>query len=82
MVTSKKRGKDQTMTPRAPQKPKDPPKPMIGSSSTWRQDELDRFEVQVGNEVAVTELIPQKWFDFSSIEEYESGKVFVFGNSL
>jgi hypothetical protein len=79
MATSKKRGKGQKTTPRAPKKPKDPPKPMIGSSSTWRQDELDLFEVRISSEADAKKLIPEKWFDFSSLEDYQAGKICLVG---
>jgi hypothetical protein len=34
-----------------PRKPKTPERFIIGSSSTWTEDELERFNVTVGGEV-------------------------------
>jgi hypothetical protein len=56
MVAAKNQAKPQRTAPRTLKKPKEPMKPMIGSLSPWRQDELDRFEVRVGNEVEVNQL--------------------------
>ena len=74
MAAAKKQAKRQRTAPRTPMKPKEPNKPMIGSSSTWRQDELDRFEVRMGSEVDAKKIVPEKWFDFSSLEEYNTGR--------
>src|SRR5438876_6292561 len=49
------KGKQQT-----PKKQKVQEKPVIGSSSTWKEEELERFKVQRGGEVDVKSLIPEK----------------------
>lgn len=47
---------------------------MVGSSSTWAQEELDLFHVTVEGDVDVLEMIPEKFFDFSGLEKYHIGK--------
>src|SRR5579859_4973930 len=44
--------------------------PVIGSSCTWRENELDHFGVEVKRDVDVWEMIPEKFFDFEHLEEY------------
>jgi hypothetical protein len=61
-----------TAEPRTPSKAKDPDKPLIGSSSTWRNDQLDLFQVEQGV-LDVRRMIPEKWFDFGQINGYQSG---------
>jgi len=49
---------------------------VIGSSCTWRADELQEFKVSYTNpEVDVKSLFdnPEKWFDFSDLQHYEKG---------
>ena len=51
-----------------------PLKPEIGSSSTWGQSQLDLFNVNPPDrEVTATKIIPEKWFDFTRLENYQSG---------
>lgn len=38
--------------------------PIIGSGSTWGEDELQAFNVSVKHDVDVRTMIPEKWFDF------------------
>jgi hypothetical protein len=57
-----------------PKKVKRPQRHVIGSSSTWKEDELEKFKVQV-KEVAVKEMIPEKWFNFDGLDHYQSGKM-------
>lgn len=54
-----------------PKKSRRPEKPIIGSGSTWKQKELDKFSVTV-QETGVKDMIPEKWFDFSSLEHQKS----------
>ena len=54
-----------------PKKIKKPVRHVIGSSSTWKEEELDKFKVQV-EEVAVKEMIPEKWFNFDGLDHYTS----------
>ena len=71
MSASEIQAERQAAAPRTPSKRvKDPHKPMIGSSSTWGQAELDRFEVKPGDATAKGGIIPEKWFDFGSLENY------------
>ena len=58
--------------PRTPSKPRIPERPVIGSSCTWTKDELDRFLVEQ-TVLEVKEMIPEKWFDFGQVENYQSG---------
>ena len=46
---------------------------MIGSSSTWGQAELDRFDVKLETSRAKGTMIPEKWFDFRSLDKYAEG---------
>jgi hypothetical protein len=62
------KGKQQT-----PKKQKAPERPVIGSSSTWKEEELERFNVRRGAAVDVKNLIPEKWFQFDNLERYQSG---------
>jgi hypothetical protein len=58
--------------PRTPKKPKVPERPVIGSSSTWKKEQLVRFKVQKGVADAKT-IVPEKWFNFETLERYHSG---------
>jgi hypothetical protein len=56
--------------------PKTPPRqvekiPIIGSSCTWRDEELDHLKVKVLTDVDVRELIPEKFWRFDHLEYYE-----------
>jgi hypothetical protein len=44
----------------------------VGSGSSWREPELDRFRVTVRRGVDVKAMIPDEYFDFSKFEEYNS----------
>ena len=60
MAGAKKQTKRQNAAPRTPKKPKSPARPtLIGSGSTWTQEELDRFKVRV-EEVDPKSTIPEK----------------------
>lgn len=73
MAAARKQNKRQKTAPRTPKKPKQLPKPIIGSSSTWKDEELERFKVRRGGEADPKTLIPEKWFDFESLERYQFG---------
>jgi len=47
---------------------------VVGSSSTWTQEELDLFHVRVERDVDVREMIPEKFFDFSTLKNYHAGR--------
>lgn len=49
-----------------------PERPVIGSGSTWTEDQLDLFRVEVKGGVDVKAMIPEKWFDFGSLDNYQS----------
>ena len=59
-----------------PQKKKTrrPEKPVIGSSSTWKEEQLDLYRV-VAKEAVAQDMIPAKWFEFSRLAEYQAGKI-------
>jgi hypothetical protein len=75
MAAAKRQAERQRETPRTPKKPKVPEKPLIGSSSTWNQDELDRFKVECRTNVDPKSMIPPKFFNFETLEEYETSKL-------
>jgi hypothetical protein len=56
---------------KTPPKQKEQEIPVIGSSCTWRDAELDHLKVRVRRDVDVKELIPEKFFEFDHLEEYE-----------
>ena len=45
--------------------------PVIGSSCTWRENELDHFGVEVKRDVDVREMILEKFFNFEGFARYE-----------
>ena len=55
-------------TPKRTQRPE---KPVIGSSSTWNDDQLDLFKVTEAEEVDIKRMIPEKWFDYGTLENYQ-----------
>ena len=63
--------------PQTPSKPRIPERPVIGSSSTWRKEHLDRFLVEQ-SVLEVKTMIPEKWFEFRQLENYQSGKQSLF----
>jgi hypothetical protein len=71
MSASEIQAERQTAAPRTPSsKVAEPRKPMIGSSSTWGTSELQQFEVEIGTATAKGKMIPEEWFDFSSLNKY------------
>jgi hypothetical protein len=48
--------------------------PVIGSSCTWKRDELDHFKVNIERDVDVQTMIPGKFFAFDHLEEYSECK--------
>ena len=56
---------------RTPQREKRKEVPVIGSSCTWKQDELDHFGVTLHGDIDVREMIPEKYFDFEGFARYE-----------
>jgi hypothetical protein len=45
--------------------------PVIGSSCTWRDSELEHFKVTVRRDVEAREMIPDKFFSFGHLEGYQ-----------
>jgi hypothetical protein len=45
--------------------------PIIGSSCTWGDAELDCFSVRVRTNVDVRKLIPEKFFEFGHLQRYK-----------
>jgi len=59
--------------PRTPSKPRILETPMIGSSCTWRHEQLERFLVEQ-SVLDVKTMIPEKWFEFGQIEDHQKSK--------
>ena len=59
--------------PKTPKKEKMPERFVIGSSSSWTDEQLERFDVRIEPAVRVNQMIPEKWFDFRGLEHYQSG---------
>jgi len=74
MAGEKKQKARNYSQPRTPTKPRIPERPVIGSSSTWRQEQLDRFLVEQ-RPLDVKEMIPEKWFEFGQLENYQSSNM-------
>lgn len=55
---------------KTPKKGKRLPLDVVGSSSTWKEEHLDRYKVSVGI-LGGKEMIPEKWFDFTDLRYYE-----------
>ena len=72
MAGEKKQKAQIDSQPRTLSKPRIPERPVIGSSSTWRKEQLDRFLVEQ-SVLEVKEMIPEKWFHFGEVENYQSG---------
>ena len=73
MVAERKQKKRLKTTPRTPKKPKAPERHLIGSSSTWNEDQLELLIVRQGGQVDPKALVPEKWFEFADLERYQSG---------
>lgn len=73
MEAAKYQSKRLKNEPRTPSKPQAPPRPLIGSSSTWTEEELDRFNVQRVGNVDPKHMIPEKSFDFSGLQRMQMG---------
>lgn len=50
-----------------------PDRSVIGSLSTWKEEELERTKVRHGVEVDGQSLILEKWFQFHKLERYHAG---------
>lgn len=44
---------------------------VIGSSCTWKRDELDCFKVRMERDVDVRRMIPEKFFEFGHLVDYD-----------
>jgi hypothetical protein len=45
--------------------------PVIGSSCTWRDTELERFKVSVVRDVDPKTMIPLRFFEYDHLEGYK-----------
>ena len=48
-------------------------KAVIGSSSTWKEEQLELFRVTLSDPTSAKEMIPDKWFEFSGLADYQAG---------
>jgi hypothetical protein len=55
---------------RTPQRRKMKDVPVIGSSCTWKRDELDHFKVTIERDIDVRTMIPDEVFEFDHFEGY------------
>jgi ribonucleotide monophosphatase NagD (HAD superfamily) len=67
--TKKQKAEDRTRD-KTPQQVEKKEILVIGSSSTWKREELEHFKVTTEKDVDVTKMIPQKFFVFDHLEEY------------
>lgn len=72
MEGEKKQEKKRLEGIETPKRVSNPRRRVIGSSSTWRQKELDKFMVNV-EEKGAKEMIPEKWFNFGELENHQFG---------
>ena len=73
MAKSKTHAKEKSKY-RSKQRTPSPPKPerkVVGSSSTWTKEELDRFNVIVTHDIDPKQMIPHKFFKFDELKEYK-----------
>jgi len=76
---NKRRKKAMVTGMSTPKKRRRPENAVIGSSSTWNEDQLELFKVEVRGGIKPREImILDKWFDFSGLERYQAGPV-LFG---
>ena len=71
MAGAKTQSKRQA-APRTPKRSNVPTRPVIGSSSTWKEEELEQFKVQRMGNRDVKEMIPEKWFDFRGLTRFKT----------
>jgi len=57
--------------PKTPSRQEQEKIPVIGSSCTWRDAELDHLKVKVQRDVDVRELIPEKFWRFEHLTYYK-----------
>ena len=55
---------------RTPQRVRKKEVPSIGSSCTWKKDELDHFNVTIERDVDVRSMITGRFFSFDHLETY------------
>jgi hypothetical protein len=62
-----------------PRKPRTLEKSVIGISSTWKEEELERLKVLVGVDALEAKggLIPEKWFGFGELKQNQSSISFL-----
>lgn len=74
MEEEKKQQKKATVAGMSTPKKRKPERPLIGSGSTWKEEQLELFKVEVTKEAKdATSLIPEKWFEYGNLEDYQSG---------
>ena|SRR5579859_1766221 len=56
-----------------PKRRKLPELPVIGSGSTWKEEQLDMFKVQVVGDVDAKQMIPENWFEFGKLKNFQVG---------
>jgi len=71
MAGAKKQRARVNSEPKTPIKPRTTGTPLIGSSCTWKQEELDRFLVEQ-SVIEVKAMIPDKFFEFREVAKYQS----------
>jgi hypothetical protein len=73
MEGEKTQQKRATVTGATTPKKRNPERPLIGSGSTWKEEQLVLFNVDVNKEATdAKRLIPEKWFEYGSLEDYQS----------
>jgi hypothetical protein len=70
MVKAKKQKAADRTRDKTPQRVEKKEILVIGSSSTWKRDELKHFKVKIDKDVDVIKMIPSKFFVFDHLEEY------------
>ena len=65
------KGRGKRRGPKTPPPSKEPKMPVIGSSCTWREAELDHLKVDVLRDIDVRKLIPNEFFEFDHLRYYK-----------
>jgi hypothetical protein len=66
--SKRKRNRREKTTPQ----PKEPDISVIGSSCTWKDSELERFNVELVRDIDVRKMIPEKFFNFDHLKNYKN----------
>jgi hypothetical protein len=74
MAKAKQRAEEQEAEDRTrdktPQKVEKEEVLVIGSSCTWKREDLDHFGVVIEKDIDVRRMIPARFFSFEHLEEY------------